>query len=116
MARMVAYQRPGRVCPLHYRYSPEIFDRPPQHRTHTAYVIGGLYGNREALAPAATFEDGLMQQRVLDAARKSSSSGGGWTRVHSILGCRTSATSSSATRPPTRWRAARHLGVPRWSV
>ena len=28
-------------------------------------------GDRSALAPAATFEDGLMQQRVLDAARKS---------------------------------------------
>jgi hypothetical protein len=28
-------------------------------------------GDRSALAPAATLEDGLMQQRVLDAARKS---------------------------------------------
>lgn len=34
-----------------------------------------LDGNRDALAPAATFEDGLMQQRVLDAARESD---GGW--------------------------------------
>jgi predicted dehydrogenase len=32
-------------------------------------------GDRGALAPAATFEDGLAQQRVLDAARRSSSSG-----------------------------------------
>lgn len=38
-------------------------------------------GNRDALAPAATFEDGLAQQRVLDAARKSSSDGGGWVVV-----------------------------------
>ncbi len=37
-------------------------------------------GNRAALAPAATFEDGLMQQRVLDAARRSSSDGG-WVGV-----------------------------------
>lgn len=37
-------------------------------------------GNREALSPAATFEDGLMQQRVLDAARKSAA-GGGWVGV-----------------------------------
>jgi predicted dehydrogenase len=37
-------------------------------------------GDREALAPAATFEDGLMQQRVLDAARASSASGG-WAPV-----------------------------------
>ncbi len=35
-------------------------------------------GNREALAPAATFEDGLAQQRVLDAARRSSENGGRW--------------------------------------
>ena len=38
-------------------------------------------GDRAALAPAATFEDGLAQQRVLDAARKSSSAGGGWVAV-----------------------------------
>jgi predicted dehydrogenase len=33
-------------------------------------------GDRSALALAATFEDGLAQQRVLDAARASSASGG----------------------------------------
>lgn len=38
-------------------------------------------GDRLALAPGATFEDGLMQQRVLDAARRSSSGGGGWSLV-----------------------------------
>ena len=38
-------------------------------------------GDRSALAPAATFEDGLAQQRVLDAARKSSAAGGGWVAV-----------------------------------
>ncbi|HYC61014.1 MAG TPA: Gfo/Idh/MocA family oxidoreductase [Thermoanaerobaculia bacterium] len=37
-------------------------------------------GNREALAPAATFADGLMQQRVLDAARESATRGG-WVAV-----------------------------------
>ena len=37
-------------------------------------------GNREALAPAATFADGLMQQRVLDAARECGRVGG-WVRV-----------------------------------
>jgi predicted dehydrogenase len=37
-------------------------------------------GARDALAPAATFVDGLMQQRVLDAARTSASEGG-WVRV-----------------------------------
>lgn len=37
--------------------------------------------DRDALAPAATFEDGLAQQRVLDAARKSARSNGGWVEV-----------------------------------
>ena len=35
-------------------------------------------GDRTALAPAATFRDGLAQQRVLDAARSSSANGGRW--------------------------------------
>jgi predicted dehydrogenase len=35
-------------------------------------------GDREALAPAATMEDGLQQQRVLDAARRSQ---GGWVAL-----------------------------------
>jgi predicted dehydrogenase len=38
-------------------------------------------GKRDALAPAATFVDGLANQRVLDAARASSTDQGGWTEV-----------------------------------
>jgi predicted dehydrogenase len=38
-------------------------------------------GDLHALAPAATFADGLTQQRVLDAARKSSASGGGFVAL-----------------------------------
>ncbi|MEA2327883.1 MAG: hypothetical protein QOE68_2842 [Thermoanaerobaculia bacterium] len=38
-------------------------------------------GDRAALANAATFEDGLIQQSVLDAARKSSRNKGSWTTV-----------------------------------
>ena len=38
-------------------------------------------GTRDAIAPAATFEDGLAQQRVLDAARRSSQNDGRWVRV-----------------------------------
>jgi predicted dehydrogenase len=38
-------------------------------------------GDRTALANAATFEDGLIQQSVLDAARKSSRTKGVWTTV-----------------------------------
>ncbi|MEA2240303.1 MAG: hypothetical protein QOC81_5027 [Thermoanaerobaculia bacterium] len=38
-------------------------------------------GNREALEGAATFADGLVQQRVLDAARESSANGGAWVTI-----------------------------------
>jgi hypothetical protein len=38
-------------------------------------------GDRQALAPAATFEDGLAQQRVLVAARRSHAAGGRWENV-----------------------------------
>jgi len=38
-------------------------------------------GDRDALAPAATFDDGLAQQRVLDAARESVRQDGRWVAV-----------------------------------
>ena len=41
--------RPGRICPLSYRYSPRVFDRAPEIVADTLYVAGGLYGNVEAL-------------------------------------------------------------------
>jgi len=41
--------RPGRSCPLHYRYSPSAFARAPDLTAETLYVIGGLYGNLPAL-------------------------------------------------------------------
>ncbi len=41
--------RPGRTCPLAYRYSPRVFDRAPEIEAETLYVVGGLYGNAEAL-------------------------------------------------------------------
>jgi hypothetical protein len=43
--------RPGRACPLAYRYSPRVFRREPELRAETLYVAGGLYGNVEALEP-----------------------------------------------------------------
>jgi hypothetical protein len=45
--------RPGRSCPVAYRYSPRVFDREPQLAAETLYVVGGLYGNVEALAAVA---------------------------------------------------------------
>ncbi|MDH4389904.1 MAG: hypothetical protein QE285_00605, partial [Aquabacterium sp.] len=44
---------PGRSCPLHYRYPPEVFasDAPaPLQALDVLYVVGGLYGNGPALA------------------------------------------------------------------
>ncbi|HEY3055124.1 MAG TPA: hypothetical protein VGK31_04225, partial [Thermoanaerobaculia bacterium] len=38
-------------------------------------------GDRRALEPAASFEDGLAQQRVLDAARRSAANDGRWELV-----------------------------------
>ena len=42
--------RPGRACPLHYRYSPAVLARAPGLQCDTLYVVGGLYGNPQALA------------------------------------------------------------------
>lgn len=42
-------RRPGRTCPLAYRYSPREFARAPDIVADTLYVVGGLYGNVEAL-------------------------------------------------------------------
>jgi hypothetical protein len=46
---MPADRRAGRACPVGYRYSPAVFDRPPQLSVPTAYLVGGLYGNHQAL-------------------------------------------------------------------
>ena len=42
-------------------------------------------GDRQALAPGATFRDGLMQQRALDAARASHRSNGSWVEVSAAV-------------------------------
>jgi len=44
-----AVSLPGRVCPVSYRYSPRVFQREPEVVAETLYVVGGLYGNVEAL-------------------------------------------------------------------
>ncbi len=43
---------PGRHCPLHYRYAPEVFAAPASQGLDgldVLYVVGGLYGNSFAL-------------------------------------------------------------------
>jgi len=41
---------PGRVCPLRYHYGPRAIAGAPERPAETLYVIGGLYGNLQALA------------------------------------------------------------------
>ncbi|HUX25715.1 MAG TPA: hypothetical protein VMV87_13990 [Burkholderiales bacterium] len=40
----------GRICPLRYRYGPPAIAAAPERPAETLYVIGGLYGNLQALA------------------------------------------------------------------
>jgi hypothetical protein len=43
---------PGRSCPVHYRYRPEVFTAaapPTLESLEVLYVVGGLYGNELAL-------------------------------------------------------------------
>jgi hypothetical protein len=52
MKAAAASMAPGRSCPLHYRYRPEVFAvaAPPALRNlEVLYVVGGLYGNALAL-------------------------------------------------------------------
>jgi hypothetical protein len=59
-------EAPGRSCPLHYRYSPSVFNRPAELNTSTLYVVGGLYGNPEALdAVEAMFAREAADRRMV---------------------------------------------------
>ena len=39
----------GRMCPLRYRYGPNAIAKASTKTTDTLYVVGGLYGNLQAL-------------------------------------------------------------------
>lgn len=44
---------PGRTCPVHYHYGPDVFRQAsPEHLRdlEVLYVVGGLYGNESALS------------------------------------------------------------------
>lgn len=43
-------EKAGRNCPRDYAYAPSVFARAPDFAADTLYVVGGLYGNLEALA------------------------------------------------------------------
>ncbi|MBE0619526.1 MAG: hypothetical protein IH605_02930 [Burkholderiales bacterium] len=47
---MTSSSTPGRVCPLRYRYGPLAIAAAPERSAETLYLIGGLYGNPQALA------------------------------------------------------------------
>jgi hypothetical protein len=46
---MTSAPGPGRNCPLHYRYRPSDFAVPASICCEVLYVVGGLYGNVQAL-------------------------------------------------------------------
>lgn len=48
---------PGRICPMHYRYPPRALAGPAKLSAETLYVVGGLYGNRPALAAIGNLWD-----------------------------------------------------------
>ncbi|MCC5858378.1 MAG: metallophosphoesterase [Ectothiorhodospiraceae bacterium] len=48
---------PGRTCPLSYRTRPEDLDAAASFRTQTLYVVGGLYGNVDALSGVLALVD-----------------------------------------------------------
>jgi hypothetical protein len=39
----------GRMCPRDYSYSPSVLDRPPEIVADVLYVVGGIYGNLQAI-------------------------------------------------------------------
>lgn len=49
---MDSMHTPGRVGPQRYRYGADAIAVAPERRAETLYVIGGLYGNPQALAAA----------------------------------------------------------------
>jgi len=55
----------GRVCPLHYRYSPRELATGPVLATEALYVVGGLYGNPEALDAVEALVADEPQARVV---------------------------------------------------
>jgi hypothetical protein len=48
-AALAADPRPGRCCPTDYRYRPEVLRAVAPLRADVLWVVGGLYGNTEAL-------------------------------------------------------------------
>jgi hypothetical protein len=56
--------KPGRSCPVGYRYAPSILDRV-DFRVETLWVAGGLYGNPVALERLLTLYGGEAGSKAL---------------------------------------------------
>jgi hypothetical protein len=66
MAAQAHHKSAGRTCPLHYRYAPRSLARPAEHVCEVAYVVGGLYGNEQALdSVLALFERETGPKRLI---------------------------------------------------
>src|SRR6185436_2961542 len=50
-------RRPGRKCPLSYRYGPAALARTADFEAETLYAVGGLYGNPLALRSVLELAD-----------------------------------------------------------
>lgn len=57
MSKLDDMMRPGRHCPLHYRYSPRDLAGQAPLQAETLYVVGGLYGNAAALEAVLAMRD-----------------------------------------------------------
>lgn len=53
---------PGQTCPAHYRYGASVMAGPAVFTAETAYVVGGLYGNTEALATVLAMREAEQQR------------------------------------------------------
>lgn len=66
---MMSAASPGRNCPLHYHYDPNVFRQPVPARLadlDVLYVVGGLYGNELALQEILTlFEAEAGRKRLV---------------------------------------------------
>jgi hypothetical protein len=56
--------RPGRACPIDYRYTPEAISAATPLETDVLWVVGGLYGNTEALATLSRLLEAERASRV----------------------------------------------------
>lgn len=57
--------RPGRDCPLSYRYGARALASAATLKADTLWIAGGLYGNREALARLLELYEGEREPKAL---------------------------------------------------